>query len=694
MIRRLAAAATAMLAASSLLLARQTAPAPTFERPVNAAGTGPYKLPIDVPLLSGGQRFTRLAADSDSVQAHGGLGDLRLVDADGRELPYLLLAPPTRRVRWIAGRVLPIAQTEKTSGFEVDLGALTDVDAMAVDGLPSPFLKRFGLEGSGDRSRWTMLIEQGTLFDLPDERVRQTDAVFDRGRYRYLRLTWDDTNSGRIRTPSTARAREASPQSARDPMRVPVTFERQASEPGRSRYRLQLPAAGWPVVALVIDPGAGDVFRIATVMETRFNGERADPVELGRARLARAEGRSPAASALRIRTDAPRTSELQLVIDNANNPPLDLQRIEVELAELPWIYFEAPGRPVTARYGDPAAQPPQYDLEARRSSIDLDGVREASWGEARALAAADRPVAPADAIPDRGANLDLSGFRHRRTIDSGAAGLSMLQLDASVLSHSRGPAGNFADVRVVDARGAQVPYLLERRAEPLSVELATTPATPSVPGPRDQARGQRSYYAITLPYPDLPETRLVLETSERVFRRTLQVGVERRPDRQRRDPWFDQLASRSWQHADQRVAAPPLDLAIAPGDQTRLLLIVEEGDNRPLPITSVRLLLPSWRIRFFRPAEALRLVYGKSDLPAPRYDLALLAPAVMGGAAREASASPEEGSRTEPADLLSPRVFWIGLGAAVLVLLALIVRLMGASASPSGSAPPPSPPVP
>ena len=68
---------------------------------------------------------------------------------------------------------MSVAPTKKTSGFEVDLGAAAPVDMIAMRGLPAPYLKRVTVEGSGDRARWTMLVAEGTVFDLPDERLRQ-----------------------------------------------------------------------------------------------------------------------------------------------------------------------------------------------------------------------------------------------------------------------------------------------------------------------------------------------------------------------------------------------------------------------------------------------------------------------------------------------------------------------------------------
>ena len=113
-------------------------------------------------------------------------------------------------------------------------------------------------------------------------------------------------------------------------------------------------------------------------------------------------------------------------------------------------------------------------------------------------------------------------------------------------------------------------------------------------------------------------------------------------------------------------------------------MLVEEGDNTPLPLTTARLLLPAYRLRLFREQGAsLRLAYGRSDLAPPRYDLALLAPQLLGVAVTEVAAGGEEPSRAgaTTAALVSPRLFWGVLVAAVLVLLAMIARLLKKNAS-------------
>ena len=672
----LATAAAALLIAAPA--AQQTAAeAPfRFERQVQTGGAGPRRLAIDVALLAGGRRFVGRPGPAT------GLTDLRLFDSAGQELQYLLVSHPPDEPVWRPSAPLPIAPAEssttKTSGFEIDLGQAITVDAFRIDGLPPPFLKRVRLEGSGDRERWTLLVAEATLFNLPNERLTQTELAFTPGPYRYLRLTWDDTRSGRLPQPARAAAREVRGNTLRPALTTPLTFERRPGEPGRRHFRVRLPAGRLPIEALELDMGGTHVLREATVYEARLMNGQVAPFALGTGTLKRVVQGDVIASSLRIQIQPPVEPQLDLVIEDGNNPASDVRGITAVFADLPWIYFESPGDAVVARYGNPSLQAPRYDLEAVRPTLAINSVMEAMWGEVRTRDLETNVSSAAPALPTVGSELDPALFRYLRPITPGPAGLVTVPLDAAVLAHSQD--ASFADVRVIDAAGRQVPYLVERASEPLSLDLAldrleTKPAALSTALP---ANGTTSVYRIRLPLEGLPASRVALETSARVFTRRVTVGVERAPDRRQRDPWFQIITTSDWSHADQESAAPALTLMLPPIDGRDLLLTVDEGDNTPLPLASARLLLPAYRLRLFRERDAaLRLAYGRNDLSRPQYDLELLAPQLIGVTATEATLAAEQGAAPSASEApLSPRIFWGVLIGAVLVLVALVVRLM------------------
>jgi len=645
-----------------------------FSRPVTPGAAGPNRLPVDVALLAGSEARSGAAL----------LSDLRLFAADGREVPYLLVSPPRREPAWAPASVLPIPATKTSSGFEADLGALRRIDRLRVAGLPAPFLKRLRLEGSGDRARWTVLVAEGTLFDLPDEGLSRTEVAFPVGEHRFLRLAWNDAKSGRVPLPSRVEARLAETGGPPEPLRAPVPFERRSSEPGRSRFRVRLPAAGLPVAALEVGVPSGNVLREARLLESRLSGGRLVPFELGASTLRRAEREDGAAAEMTVRVSPPVEAELELVVEDAGNPPLDVASVSMLLEGLPWIYFESPdGAALTARFGAPGLARPRYDLEAARPAVTRGAgppPAGASWGEA-APATPDAAPRPAAAGLPAGAALDLSGFRVSRRIPPGPAGLTALRLDAAVLSVSP----QLADVRIANAEGRQVPYLLETLDEPLVVKLPV-PQGASDPRPRsgpDEA-GRLSFHRIELPFDRLPAARLELVTTSRVFARRVSLLRERLGGRPETAGTFAEVAWSSWESADPERDAPALVLNLPPGEGRDLFVSVDDGDNAPLALVRASLLLPAHRLRFVREGGALSLVHGRPGLAAPRYDLELLAPRLLGAPAFEASLPPLSREEVPEGTGTGSKLFWAALVGAVVALLVLVARLLRRGPEPPG----------
>jgi hypothetical protein len=480
--------------------------------------------------------------------------------------------------------------------------------------------------------------------------------------------------------PSSAEARVVSDVVPAPPLTTPLAVERRPGEPGRSHYRLRLPGGHLPITALTFDLGGGHVMRNASVFEARLSGAEVVPVLVGATTLQRVVQGALTASSLELRLIRSIEPQLDLVVEDGDNPPLDVRGVSAVFAEQPWIYFEGGEGPLVARYGNSTLASPHYDLEAMRETLrtTINNVPDAAWGEPRARSQEEQSGGPAPALPTVGSPVDSALFDYVRDLPAGNAGLMTVSLDAAALAHSAGAQSGFADLRVIDASDRQVPYLVERTSAPLSLDLELTRLTQPPPslGP-DSSKS--TVYRIALPFDGLPSPRLVLTTSARVFRRVVTIGVERQPDKYHRDAWIETTTRFAWTHGDQDTPAPAATVPLSSSHAKDLLLVVEEGDNAPLPVTSARILLPAYRLRFFRdPGASLRLAYGRRDLAPPRYDLALLAPQLLGVAAMEIEASGEPPSRsaTSTAALVSPRLFWAALVIAVVVLLGLIARLL------------------
>jgi hypothetical protein len=631
---------------------------PSIERTVAPGGPGGNRLEVDVDLLAG---------------AENNLRDLRFTSAAGEEIPYLLLDQPAADRKWKDGKILPLRRTKSSSGFEVDLGELIRIDRVRFEGLPAPFLKRVRIEAGGDRSRWTLLHEQATLFDLPDDGLRLLELDFDPGEYRYLRVVWNDRSSGRLPLPRRAGARLLEGSPPPPPLVAQMGFEKRASEPGVSRYKVSLPAPGLPIVGLELEVETPYVLRPARVTEARLSGSEIRPSVLGQATLRRVVREDLVASQMEIPISTPHESEVMIEVDNGDNPPLELKTVTARFAPQPWIYFESPdGEPLVARYGASGLGAPSYDLVALREAFGAEGlargVHDARFGESRQLIVTTTPedLAIADAVGG-GAKIDVQGFLIRRAVEQAPVGLNAVRLDPAVLAGSR----TLSDLRIVDGRSVQVPYIQESLGEPTILDLDEPAPMP------EQAGDRQSAYGLMLPHGTLPAARLTITTTARVFERS--VRLVRVETRNPRDPPVQVvLDEQVWRNRDTGREAPPLSLRVPAHAGTELLLIVDEGDNSPLQLGNPRLFLPTFRLRFLRRDEGqLWLMYGQDRLAAPRYDLALLAPRVLGARVPEVGLSEvEEELSGVAASRAGMILFWSVLVLVLVVLFAFVARLL------------------
>ena len=159
-----------------------------------------------------------------------------------------------------------------------------------------------------------------------------------------------------------------------------------------------------------------------------------------------------------------------------------------------------------------------------------------------------------------------------------------------------------------------------------------------------------------------------------MFRRSVQLGYERPADRRHRDPWFETFASTLWEHADPATAASALSVPLRPSEVSDVTMVVEEGDNSPLPESpECSCCCPRIGSASFRPASAtLRLLYGDDRVRGTLLRSRAARAPRAGAAATEATLAAEPAAATAPVNgLVAPRIFWALIALAVVALLAV-----------------------
>lgn len=708
-----------------------------------------YRREVAVSGISPGARGPAFAALPLPPEVLGrsqdDLQDLRLLRPaqEGHpEVPYVVDRQAGRTVLTrTAGALRDTRRERERTVLLIDLGAPRSFDTVELDIPAKDFARRVTLEGAvaAASGPFTTLRSDAGLFDqtftpsrgADPARVHHTLIALDQPAVaRYLRLTIIDLRWPRFphievagvsvqRRRLLAAERWSRALSLRP---LPAAPRRGRGPRGPSRYLLELPpglAATTPIGSLELEaddpsfrrtvtlwaeptaasgppvPGAPPRQRLGEALVYRLpatNDSEVGALPQSEQRLLLPTDRASAAVGSRSSGGA-----LVLEVDDGDSPPLrGLRAVATGVAArlvLPLIGLSDRER-LLLYYGNGRTRAPRYDLEDLKARPPQRLALAALGDEAENPR--HRPPPPLAAVASLGAELSSERWRFLRALQVPAEGLYRAELHPTDLALLQ---PDLRDLRIVTAGAEtdrQVPYVLSRPELPRALPLQVV---------KEAGRPRVSRYALSPPSA-APLWALELSVRERFFDRSVRVLADRAPGSA---PGAGLAAPRVLHQGPlQRGAAddtgetqpPPLRLPLGGEALARLYLEIDEGDNAPLTVESVQgeSLVP--RLAFKAPPGSYRLLLGNAEAEAPRYDLAVLRSEVLSYdadplALAERVANPA--FRRRPADLVrgdggegrATLLLWGAIGAAVLVLLALTLKL--AVPPPRQSDAPPKP---
>jgi hypothetical protein len=278
------------------------------------------------------------------------------------------------------------------------------------------------------------------------------------------------------------------------------------------------------------------------------------------------------------------------------------------------------------------------------------------------------------------AEIDPSSFSHAMpfSVPPSPDGVARLRLGPAVLATAR---ADLADLRVIDASSRQWPYVLRPEVDREEFALRV-----------DLQRGERgrSRYLLALPVSPIAVDAVTLRIDRAFFDRAYRLTGERATDTAADPSRTTLLASGRLTRA---AGAPDtIDLAFPRTRVTSLALLVEDGDEAPLPIAAAHASAPLAELRLVAPAGNYTLLAGDPDAEAPRYEIANLRDRVLAARAVDCTPAalvpnptcrPLAGTRGGFEQL----ALWGAMGLAVVALVALTLRLSRREGERKGSPP-------
>ena len=615
------------------------------------------------------------AATFDAAQPD--LADLRVLDAAGQEVPYLLDRETSghglERAPAFAPRSFRSAPQGDTTQLTFETGATGPLDAINLE-TPVPFfLKAAHVEISSDGETWQSLGAALPVFrQFGAEQLR---LELGRRPAAFVRVTLDDFRSRRVAF-TGARFLPA-PSRAEPPALAPLgaRLTRRDEFAGETVLTLTLDGRHVPLAALVLETREPLFMRRVTVSIREVLGAVASERTIAAGTLYRvALDGAPARTQLELPLYffITPTRELLVHIHNGDSPPLTLEGVQAKQHPVNLLFFAPAAGSYTLLSGNPQAPAPRYDLAAFGGEMRNAGAFPVVPGEREAMPGY-RPreslaTAPLPDVPLLGAPLDARDWPCRRPVRIERAGAQELELDPGALAGAR---TDFADLRLL-REGNQIPYVLEQPALARSLTLMPVPAP-------DPKRPAVSVWRVQLPQAGLPLRRLVLTSATPLFQR--QFRLYERVANPNGGTIESTLTEGSWSRTPE-PGVPETRAFELPGRlRTDTILIeTDNGDNPAIALGAVQAVHPVVRLVFkVAETDGFELAYGHPSANAPRYDLGLVAVKLL-TSSRNVARLTGDGPVVRHGNFLSSLptgyIFWAALALVVVVLLAVVAKLL------------------
>ena len=315
------------------------------------------------------------------------LSDLRIVDAAGQQVPYVLVVPrdTSHKQGYFPTVLNRVKGAQNSSLVTLDFGRQTVKNSIEVNTGGRNFRRAVTVEGSNDNVAFFTLVEPAFVFaiDSRDE-FRFNTLDLPMNDYRYLRITVfpmaDETDSPVIEDVQVFHC--VHKPAARTPIEMVCTNQTEDAKNNVSVYEYDLGFCNLPINAMSLSPAADSFYRVVTIegrnalkrqVEIRSEDNRQRFREIDEPwhsvtggtiyRYLLPDGKTKENLTLPLRFGAPSYRYLKVTIKNYDDRPLVLASASAEMTAHKIVFPAAEDSSNLALYaGSDSASAPRYDI--------------------------------------------------------------------------------------------------------------------------------------------------------------------------------------------------------------------------------------------------------------------------------------------------------------------------------------------
>jgi hypothetical protein len=322
--------------------------------------------------------------------ARADLGDLRLYDASGAEVPYALILEGARiDTRPVQSKLFNLAKGAHGTEFLLEMypefGAARQYDRVTLQLTAKDFVGKVDVEASDvfSASKWAQ-VGTYSIFDFTREKLGSNfELRMPPLRYRFLRIVLHAPVS-----PDQVKGASVADFQTMAASWVAVGTTPQISQDGRTTVITWTQPEHAPLERVVFVVGGDANFRRPVELQDG-TGRYITAGEISRVHVQK-EGQIVDSRRLDLDLSGERAAQFKLTVHNGDDPPLPITSVHPQSIERR-VYFDPNGHSgIKLYYGDEKAVSPVYDY-AKLFQLQSDAARAALGGEEHNAAYTGRP---------------------------------------------------------------------------------------------------------------------------------------------------------------------------------------------------------------------------------------------------------------------------------------------------------------
>jgi len=646
-------AAAIFLFLSPLGAQQQALPGWKFGQKLTTSAPGVYKYELPLEILD---------------EALPLLTDLRLLDAAGKEAPYLLEAARPAPVKPARLKGFISRAEGTTTVLTARAGDLGYVDCVVLETPAASFIKPADIYVSLDGKQWAKAGGRVAVFrqaGFGENLLADLAPIMAK----YVKVVVSDVRAAPVPfTGLSARVLPRAPAKAETLTAAILAKEDYASS---SRLTVRLPARNLFVRSVELSVHDKQFSRGVAVSARSLEDGRMVSRQLASGNIfsTDAAGFPAARAGVPVYAQFRDTDEMVLEVDNGGGPPLDIKEVKITCSPVTAVFRAKGGGVYRLFFGNREAPSRNYDLSGLAGYQKGKDISSPTAGKMEKNPA----FSGEEALPAQGVSggpINAENWLYKTPVSVKRAGVQGLELNLQTIVRAE---RDLRDLRLI-GEGAQVPYILDRDYTLRSLPVAAESEGKSSPV---------SLWRVKLPYENFPLSQLTAVAPDTIFQRRVTL-FETALDGGGR-AYRRLLGSAVWSSGGRGAESVYAINASVQPSGGELEFEIENGGNKPLDLSGFRLYYPVTRLIFkWKGDGGLWLYYGNRGARTPAYDISRLLPELLREEKQPARLEGEGGDNQGWGNFklftaLSGAAFWTVLAAAAAMLIFLAVRLLPSS---------------